>query len=126
MAVTLYWYPNCSTCKKAKKSLDEHEITYQLVHLVEETPSEEVLKELIQTSGLEPKKFFNTSGKVYREQNMKEKIKDADLDDMVGYLASNGMLIKRPIVTDGEKVTVGFKEAIFEDTWLNKDEEEAK
>lgn len=121
MAVTLYWYPNCSTCKKAKKSLDEHHITYKLVHLVEETPTEAELKKIIQTSGLDPKKFFNTSGKVYREQNMKEKIKDADLDEMVSYLASNGMLIKRPIVTDGEKVTVGFKEEIFQHTWFENE-----
>lgn len=120
MAITLYWYPNCSTCKKAKKSLDDHHITYDLVHLVEETPSKEDLKNMIQKSGLEPKKFFNTSGKVYREQNMKEKIKDADIDEMVSYLASNGMLIKRPIVTDGEKVTVGFKEDIFQDVWISK------
>lgn len=119
MALTLYWYPNCSTCKKAKKFLDEHGQSYTLVHLVEETPSASVLKELIEKSDLEPKKFFNTSGKVYREQNMKEKIKDASLDEMTDYLASNGMLIKRPIVTDGEKVTVGFKEETFLHTWDN-------
>lgn len=119
MALTLYWYPNCSTCKKAKKMLDDHRITYELVHLVEETPSADELKTIIRTSDLEPKKFFNTSGKVYREENMKDKIKDASLDDMVGYLASNGMLIKRPIVTDGNNVTVGFKEETFKDTWMN-------
>ncbi len=119
MTLTLYWYPNCSTCKKAKKMLDDYQITYDLVHLVEETPTEEELKNIIQTSDVEPKKFFNTSGKVYREENMKEKIKDATLDDMVSYLASNGMLIKRPIVTDGKKVTVGFKEETFKDTWID-------
>src|SRR5699024_11856436 len=96
MALTLYWYPNCSTCKKAKKWLDDNGKTYELVHLVEETPSEATIKSLIEKSALEPKKFFNTSGKVYREQSMKEKIKDATLDEMVTYLASNGMLIKRP------------------------------
>lgn len=68
-------------------------------------------------SDLEPKKFFNTSGKVYREQNMKEKIKDASKEEMATYLASNGMLIKRPIVTDGHKVTLGFKEEDFLHTW---------
>src|SRR5699024_796028 len=111
MTLTMYWYPNCGTCKKAKKWLDEHDADYNLVHLVDETPSKEVLKQMIEKSELPPKKFFNTSGKVYREENMKEKIKDASLDEMVSYLASNGMLIKRPIVTDGERVTVGFKEA---------------
>lgn len=117
MTLTVYWYPNCGTCKKAKKWLDDHQISYELVHLVEHTPSKEVIKNLIEKSNLEPKKFFNTSGKVYREENMKEKIKDASLDDMVTYLASNGMLIKRPIVTDGKKVTVGFNEEMFEQNW---------
>ena len=119
MTLTMYWYPNCGTCKKAKKWLDDQDISYNLVRLVEETPSEAELKELIEKSGLPAKKFFNTSGKIYREENMKEKIKDASLEDMVAYLASNGMLIKRPIVTDGEKVTVGFKENEFEETWNN-------
>ena len=119
MTLTMYWYPNCGTCKKAKKWLDDHKIDYQTVHLVNETPTENKLKELIEKSGLPPKKFFNTSGKVYREENMKEKIKEASLEQMVSYLASNGMLIKRPIVTNGEKVTVGFNESTFEETWNN-------
>jgi len=117
MSLTLYWYPNCNTSKKAKKWLEDHDITYKLVHLVEETPSEDEIRTLIGLSDLPPRKFFNTSGKVYREQNMKDKLKDASLDDMVQYLASNGMLIKRPIVTDGTNVTVGFKEDTFENTW---------
>lgn len=117
MAVTLYWYPNCSTCRKAKKWLEDHDVAYEAVHLVEETPTKETILELMETSDLEPKKFFNTSGKVYREENMKDKIKDATNEEMATYLASNGMLIKRPIVTDGQQVTVGFKEDIFQQTW---------
>lgn len=117
MSLTLYWYPNCNTSKKAKKWLEDNGLSYKLVHLVEETPSEKEITELIEKSGLPPRRFFNTSGKVYREQNMKEKIKDATLEEIVQYLASNGMLIKRPIVTDGQKVTVGFKEETFENTW---------
>lgn len=117
MTLTMYWYPNCGTCKKAKKWLDEHELSYELIHIVENPPSEEELLALIEKSGMLAKKFFNTSGKVYREKNMKDKIKDATIEQMVSYLASNGMLIKRPIVTDGEKVTVGFKEEIFKQTW---------
>jgi len=118
MTLTMYWYPNCGTCKKAKKWFEDHDIAVELVHIVEDTPSEATLKTLIDQSELEPKKFFNTSGKVYREQNMKEKLPNATMDEMVGYLASNGMLIKRPIVTDGHKVTVGFKEDNFEKSWL--------
>src|SRR5699024_4051781 len=106
MTLTMYCYPICGTCKRAKKCLDDHEIDYQTDHIVNETATENKLQELIEKSGLPPKKFFNTSGKVYREANMKEKIKEASLEQMVSYLASNGMLIKRPIVTNGEKVTV--------------------
>lgn len=119
MVLTMYWYPNCSTCKKAKKWFEEHEIDFTLIHIVEETPSEITLKKLINDSDLEPKKFFNTSGKVYREQNMKDKLPNATLDEMVAYLAADGMLIKRPIVTDEERVTVGFKEEEFENMWIN-------
>ena len=118
MTLTFYWYPNCGTCKKAKKWLEEHDINFNSIHIVNETPSKQALLDLIAKSGLPAKKFFNTSGKKYRELNMKEKMKDLNEEEMAEYLASDGMLIKRPIVTDGEKVTVGFKEDTFQDTWL--------
>lgn len=118
MTLTFYWYPNCGTCKKAKKWLDDHHVDYKTVHIVNETPSQETLIDLIEKSGLEAKKFFNTSGKKYRELNMKDKIKEATTQEMAEYLASDGMLIKRPIITDGKKVTVGFKEDMFNETWL--------
>src|SRR5690625_3151620 len=118
MILTMYWYPNCGSCKKAKKWLDDHELAYNLIHIVEEPPGEAELKKLINISGLPARRFFNTSGKVYREQNMKDKIKDATLEEMVRFLATDGMLIKRPIITDGKNVTVGFKEETFENTWL--------
>ncbi|ELK46999.1 arsenate reductase family protein [Bacillus sp. SB49] len=118
MTVTFYWYPNCGTCKKAKKWFDENGVDYKAVHIVEEPPSEEQLKDLVSKSGKPAKKFFNTSGKKYREQNMKEKLKDADEDTMIQWLASDGMLIKRPVVTDGTRVTVGFKAEEFEENWL--------
>lgn len=118
MTIKLYWYPNCSTCKKAKKVLDDNQLDYELVHLVKETPSAVEIENLIERSGLPAKKFFNTSGKSYRENNMKDKIKDASLKEMADYLAADGMLIKRPIVTDGEQVTVGFKVDDFTATWV--------
>ncbi|MFC7322200.1 arsenate reductase family protein [Halobacillus campisalis] len=117
MPVTFYWYPNCGTCKKAKKWLDDHSVDYNAVHIVEETPSEDELASIIRTSDLPARKFFNTSGKKYRELNMKEKLKNASEEDMIKWLAADGMLIKRPIVTDGERVTVGFKEDQFEQIW---------
>jgi len=117
MTLKFYWYPNCGSCKKAKKWLDRHEVNYETIHIVEDTPTKEELLGLM-ASDIPAKKFFNTSGKVYRELNMKDKLKEASLDDMAEYLASDGMLIKRPIVTNGEKVTVGFKEEEYEEVWL--------
>ncbi len=117
MALTVYEYPNCSTCKKAKKWLDDQGISYENVHIVESPPSKEELASLHEKSGLELKKFFNTSGKKYRELDMKERMKTASEDELLELLASEGMLIKRPIVTDGQNVTVGFKEDTFDQTW---------
>ncbi|MFD1020469.1 arsenate reductase family protein [Thalassobacillus hwangdonensis] len=117
MALQFYWYPKCGTCRKAKKWLDEHDKSYEEIHIVEQPPSKAQLKEMIEKSELNAKKFFNTSGKKYRELGMKDKLKDADQNQMIEWLASDGMLIKRPIVTDGNNVTVGFKEADFEQAW---------
>ncbi|WP_257349521.1 arsenate reductase family protein [Pseudalkalibacillus decolorationis] len=117
MSLTVYEYPSCSTCKKAKKWLDANDVSYKAVHIVEETPSKDELSSLHQQSDLELKKFFNTSGKKYRELGVKEKMKTATVEELLDLLASDGMLIKRPIVTDGKKVTVGFKEDMFEQTW---------
>ncbi|WP_078555687.1 arsenate reductase family protein [Bacillus alkalicellulosilyticus] len=117
MALTFYWYPNCGTCKKAKAWLESNGIAFEPIHIVEHPPSKEELKELYEKSNLELKKFFNTSGKKYRELGIKDKIPTATEDELLQLLASDGMLIKRPIVTDGSKVTVGFKEEQFEQTW---------
>lgn len=117
MSLTFYWYPNCGTCKKAKKWLDENGVTYDTINIVEEPPSKEQITELINKSELPAKKFFNTSGKKYRELGMKDKLKDASQEQMVQWLASDGMLIKRPIVSDDKKVTVGFKEETFNEVW---------
>ena len=120
MSLTFYWYPNCSTCKNAKKWLENEEINFKAVHLVEETPTKKEIKNLIEISDIEPRKFFNTSGKVYREENLKEVIPTASVEEMATLLAGNGMLIKRPILTDGKKVTVGFKETEYESIWKDK------
>lgn len=117
MKITYYGYPKCSTCRKAQKWLADHGIDFDTVNLVEAPPTTEVLKEMIETSGLELKKFFNTSGKVYREENLKEKLPTMSTDDQIALLASNGMLIKRPIVFGEGKITVGFKEETFAEVW---------
>lgn len=118
MQLTFYWYPKCGTCRNAKKWLESNGIAFNEVHIVENPPSQEELKELHKRSGLEWKKFFNTSGQKYRELGLKDRLKNASEAEMLEILASDGMLIKRPIVTDGEKVTVGFKEEQFKQTWL--------
>ncbi|WP_042461791.1 arsenate reductase family protein [Neobacillus dielmonensis] len=118
MSLTFYWYPKCGTCRNAKKWLDEHQLSYEAIHIVENPPSREKLQEFYQKSGLELKKFFNTSGLKYRELGVKDKLKTASEDELLDLLASDGMLIKRPIVTDGNKVTLGFKEEEFEKNWL--------
>lgn len=118
MTLTFYWYPKCGTCRNAKKWLESHNISFEAIHISENPPSRKQLEELYQKSGLELKKFFNTSGQKYRELGMKDRIKSASDDELLELLASDGMLIKRPILTDGDKVTVGFNEEQYEKTWL--------
>ncbi|MDP4106303.1 MAG: arsenate reductase family protein [Bacillota bacterium] len=118
MGLTFYWYPKCGTCRKAKKWLDDHQLSYQEIHIVDNPPSREELEDFYQKSGLPINKFFNTSGQKYRELGLKDKVKTASEQELLDLLASDGMLIKRPILTDGEKVTVGFNEESFEKTWL--------
>ncbi|MFC4387120.1 arsenate reductase family protein [Gracilibacillus marinus] len=117
MSVTFYWYPKCSTCRKAKKWLDDHGVTYQAVHIIEENPTKEELKEIIEKSDLPIQKFFNTSGQKYRELGLKDKLKEASTEEKLDYLASDGMLLKRPLTVSETKVTVGFKEEVFDQTW---------
>jgi arsenate reductase (glutaredoxin) len=118
MSLTFYWYPKCGTCRNAKKWLDEHDLSYNAIHIVETPPTRAELQDIYEKSSLELKKFFNTSGQKYRELGIKDKISTASEDELLDLLASDGMLIKRPLVTDGEKVTVGFKEEEYEKMWL--------
>lgn len=123
MAYLFVEYPKCTTCKRAKKWLDEHEIKYEDRHIVENNPTFEELKEWIKLSGLETKKFFNTSGNVYKEMNLSKKLKDKELseDEQIELLATNGMLVKRPIVVGEDFVLVGFRdESLWEEALNNK------
>ena len=103
-------YPKCSTCQKAKKWLDEHNIEYTERHIVEEKPSYDELKKWYEKSGLPLKKFFNTSGLLYREMQLKDKLTSMSEDEQLKLLASNGMLVKRPLMVTEDKVRIGFKE----------------
>ena len=104
------WYPKCSTCQKAKKWLNSHEIEYTERHIVEENPTYDELKEWHQKSGLPLKKFFNTSGMLYKEMKLKDKLPKMSEDEQLKFLATNGMLGKRPVLVAEEKVLVGVKD----------------
>ena len=104
-------YPKCSTCKKAKKHLEALGVEFEDRHIIEDNPTAEELKGWIAQSGLPVKKFFNTSGVKYREMGLKDKLADMSDEEMIKLLSTDGMLVKRPLLIDGERVLVGFKEA---------------
>ncbi len=107
-------YPPCSTCQKAKKWLDSHGISYTDRHIKEENPTYEELKQWHTRSGMPLKKFFNTSGLVYKSLNLREKLPSMSEDAQLRLLASDGMLVKRPLVITDDAVLVGFSEAAWE------------
>ena len=107
-------YPKCSTCQKAKKWLDEHQISYEDRHIVENNPTFEELKDWYERSGLPMKKFFNTSGMLYKEMKLKDKLPEMSEEEQLKLLATNGMLVKRPLIVDGDRVLTGFKMAEWE------------
>lgn len=108
-------YPKCSTCKKAKKWLDEQDISYEDRHIIEDNPTVEELKDWHERSGLPLKRFFNTSGMKYRELGLKDKLPEMSEEEQYELLATDGMLVKRPILINGDKVLTGFKEAEWEE-----------
>ena len=112
-------YPPCSTCKKAKKWLDDHGITYTDRHIKENNPSYEELKNWYALSGMPLKKFFNTSGLQYRALELKDKLPTMGEEEQLQLLATDGMLVKRPVlITDDGKVFTGFREADWEKALL--------
>ena len=104
-------YPKCSTCQKARKWLEEHGVEYTERHIVEENPTYDELKKWHEMSGLALKKFFNTSGMLYKEMQLKDKLPAMSEDEQLQLLATNGMLVKRPLLVMDDTVMVGFKEA---------------
>ena len=105
-------YPPCSTCKKAKQWLNDHGISYTARHIKEENPTYEELKHWLEVSGLPVKKFFNTSGLLYKSLGLKDKLPAMTIEEQLRLLATDGMLVKRPlIITDTGTVLTGFREA---------------
>lgn len=111
-------YPKCSTCQKARKWLEVNHLEFTERHIVEENPSYEELKEWYAESGLPLKKFFNTSGMLYKEMQLKDKLPTMSEEEQLKLLATNGMLVKRPLIVNGNIILIGFKEAEWEKALL--------
>lgn len=107
-------YPKCTTCQKAKKWLDSNGLSYMIRNIKEQNPTADELAEWYKLSGLPLKRFFNTSGILYKEMGLKDKLKDMTEEEQIRLLSSDGMLVKRPIAVNGETVLVGFKEKEWE------------
>lgn len=103
-------YPKCTTCKRAKQFLDNHKLIYEERNIKENNPTYKELKEWIEKSSLPITKWFNTSGILYREMNLKERLQNMSDEDKIHLLASNGMLVKRPIIVNEKQILLGFKE----------------
>lgn len=113
-------YPKCTTCQKTKKWLDEKGISYESRHIKEEAPTYEELKKWHQRSGLPLKKFFNTSGLLYKEMKLKDKLPAMSEEEQYQLLATDGMLVKRPILVGEDFILVGFKEKDWEEQLVTK------
>lgn len=108
-------YPKCGTCQKARKFLEEKGIAFEDRNIKEQNPTAEELKAWIEKSGLPIKKFFNTSGMLYRQMELKDKLPNMSEQEMIELLATDGMLVKRPILVTDDQVLVGFKQAEWEE-----------
>ena len=113
-----YWYPKCSTCKKAKVWLDENRVDYETIDMIEEPPAKELLIKWMEENDFPVRRFFNTSGIRYREQELKNIVNDFSFDEAATRLTADGMLIKRPIMVVDNKVLLGFQEAEYEELFL--------
>ena len=113
--IKVYCYSRCITCKKALKWFNDNGVKYQLIDIKEDHPDEKTLRQFHKKSGLSLRKFFNTSGQLYREMELSKKLPDMSEDEMYKLLSSDGMLVKRPLLITGNKVLTGFKE----EDWKN-------
>ena len=114
-------YPKCTTCQKAKKWLESQGIAYTERNIAEENPTYAELKEWYKKSGLPLKRFFNTSGLLYKSMQLKDKLPEMSEEEQLKLLATDGMLVKRPLVVDGDNVLTGFKEAEWAEKMLSYD-----
>ena len=119
-SITVLEYPRCGTCKKALAWLADHDVAFEDRHIVEHNPTRDELADWVERSGLPVRRFFNTSGRLYRELNMKDRFKEGiSEDECLDLLAGDGMLVKRPIVVAPDFVLVGFKETEWDKALLS-------
>ncbi len=116
--ITFYEYSKCTTCRKGKKFLEENGIEFEAHDMVQTPPSKETLKEIIGKSDQDISRFFNSRGKKYKELDLKNRLPEMDDDEKIELLASDGMLIKRPMVDAGDDVLLGFKESEYKEAFL--------
>lgn len=112
-----YGYGACSTCKKAKKVLNDRNISFEDIDITKNPPSRKLLNHILTTGEYSIRQLFNTSGQLYRQMKIKEKIKLLSQAELVELLSQNGRLIKRPIITDGTRTTIGFNEGQLKEKW---------
>ena len=117
--MTFICYPKCTTCQKAQKWLDENGISYTFRDIKMENPTYEELSGWYRRSGLPLKKFFNTSGMLYKEMKLKDKLPEMSEEEQLKLLATDGMLVKRPLVVDGDTVLTGFREVEWTEKLLS-------
>lgn len=115
--IKLFGYKKCSTCRKAENFFKEHDVRFSFIDITENPPNANELKKILKASGKNIKKLLNTSGVMYRELNLKNKIDSMDENEILSLLAQNGKLIKRPIVFDSLNATIGFSLEDFQNTW---------
>lgn len=111
-------YPKCSTCQKAKRWLEGHGVAFEDRHIIEQNPTEEELNEWVSRSGLDLKRFFNTSGLKYKELGLKDKLPAMGDEEKIRLLATDGMLVKRPLIVAEDVILVGFKEKEWQEALL--------
>lgn len=119
MSILFLHYPKCTTCKKAKAFLTDNNISFTARHIVEDNPTAAEIKQWMTLGDIPVKKFFNTSGMLYRELKLKDKLDDMSEDEKLALLSQNGMLVKRPLVIGEDFVLVGFKQDEWSDKLLN-------
>ena len=112
-------YPKCSTCKKAKKFLDDNNVKYIDRNIVIDNPTKEEIKKFLEISGKDIKTFFNTSGNLYKELHLKDKLPNMSLDEKLELLSTDGMLVKRPVLVGDDIVLTGFKEDLWKEVIIN-------